>query len=423
MRRNRLIPLVVFLFSYAFNTEGLCTEDRQPLAKWTCIFYLAGDNFLDWFTRQNLERMKQVGSSQDVRVIVLSDRTDKGGHLYEVRKGYLVDLPMEAVKPEWKNEELNTGDPETLSTFTSWAVENLPAENYFILLGGYGEGWMGLQHDLDNGEGKVDILSIDELEEALTDITKSIKKTNGKDCIDILGLDACYMGMVEVLYQIGDRARYVIVSENEEALGGWPYDKVIGAFVKDPTRPAGELASSAVDAYIDPVQNEKAPKINTVYTASLIDTEGFKKLIPRLEALANELRDILPLEIKNILVVDRLTNTFTVSAHIAGRYVPYSVHYDLGEFLKAVTFTFNKHPSVCTTAEDVMEALAKAVVKERHQDLADRRLSLSGLTIYSMGAELEAYSKLPFSQKTGWNKFAEAKLKPLEKAMGEKSTR
>ena len=115
--------------------------------------------------------------------------------------------------------------------------------------------------------------------------------------------------MVEVLYQIGDRARYVIVSENEEALDGWPYDKVIGAFVKDPTRPAGELASSAVDAYIDPVQNEKAPKINTVYTASLIDTEGFKKLIPRLEALANELRDILPLEIKNILVVDRLTNT------------------------------------------------------------------------------------------------------------------
>lgn len=418
MRLRKLISLVVFLFLYTVHTQGFCTEDRSRLAKWTCIFYLAGDNFLDWFTRQNLERMKETGSSYDVRVVVLSDRTDKGSHLYEVRKDYLVDLPIEAVKPEWKNRELNTGDPATLSAFASWAVENLPAENYFILLGGYGEGWMGLLHDLDNGKGEVDILSIDELEEALTDITKSVKKTNGKDSIDILGLDACYMGMAEVLYQIGDRARYVIVSENEEALDGWPYDKVIGAFVSNPTQPADKLASVVVDTYIDPVQNKKAPKINTAYTASLIDTEGFKKLIPRLKALTQELRDLLPLEIKNIFIADRLTNTFTVSAHIAGRYIPYSVHYDLGEFLKALSFTFNKHPSVCVRAEDSMAALQETVVKERHQDLADRRLSLSGLTIYSMGAELEAYSKLPFSQKTGWNKFVEAKLKPLEKAMG-----
>ncbi|MEE9584894.1 MAG: clostripain-related cysteine peptidase [Candidatus Brocadiales bacterium] len=419
MRLNGLIPFIILLILCTFYTEGLCAEGRRPLAKWTCILYLAGDNFLDWFTLQNLDELRGIGSNYDVRVVVLVDRTDKRGHLYEVRKDYLVSLPMEAVRPEWKDKELNTGDPDTLSTFASWAVESLPAENYFILLGGYGEGWMGMLHDMDDGGGKVDILGIDEMEEALSEITKSIKKTNGKDSIDILGLDACFMGMVEVLYQIGDSARYVIVSENEEALDGWPYDKVIEAFVQNSTRPARELAASVVDAYVGPVQDEKAVKMDNVRTASLIDMEGFKGLIPLLEELALELSDLLPAEIINIIETDRLTNTFTVSAHIAGRYVPYSVHYDLGEFLKALTIRFtNKYPALCTRVEDAMQALDGAVIKERHQDLVGRRLSLSGLTIYSMGAELEAYSKLPFSLKTGWNEFVEAKLKPLEKAMG-----
>ncbi|MFQ5862542.1 MAG: clostripain-related cysteine peptidase [Candidatus Brocadiales bacterium] len=413
LRRLLLISLLILCTS---STRGFCGEGH--IAKWTCIIYLAGDNFLDWFTAQNLEEMKRVGSNYDVRVVVLADRMDKHGHLYEVRKDYLVNLPLEAVRPDWKDKEINTGDPRTLSAFASWAVENLPAENYFLLLGGYGEGWTGLLHDFDDSTGKVDILSLDEMEEALVNITKSIKKTNGKDSIDILGLDTCYMGMVEVLYQIGDSARYVIVSENEEALDGWPYDKVIGAFIQDPTRSARGLASSVVDVYVDPVQDDKARKINNILTASLIDMKGFKELIPPLGALALELSDLLPLKIEDIFEVDRFTNTFTVSAHIAGRYVPYSVHYDLGEFLKALVIKLNRYPSLCAKAEGVMKALAEVVIKERHQDLIDRKLSLSGLAIYSMGAELEAYSRLPFSQRTRWNNFVEAKLRPLEKAVG-----
>jgi hypothetical protein len=65
-----------------------------------------------------------------------------------------------------------------------------------------------------------------------------------------------------------------------------------------------------------------------------------------------------------------------------------------------------------------MKALDKAVVKERHQEVAGRRLALSGLTIYSMGAEIEDYGNLPFSKKTHWAGFVEAKQRPLEEAMG-----
>lgn len=402
-------------------TRGSCGTGY--IAKWTCIIYLAGDNFLDWFTVQNLEEMRRANSSPDVRIVVLADRTDKGGHLYEIRGNYLVNISPEEIAPGWAGREINTGDPATLSAFGTWAVENLPAENYFLLLGGYGEGWMGLLHDFNDGTGKVDILTLEELEVALEDITRSIKKTNSKDSIDILGLDTCYMGMVEVLYQIGNRARYVIVSENEEALDGWPYDKVVEAFVHDPSRHASEIGSSIVNAYVNLVRDEKAYKIDNILTASLIDMEDFKRMIPLLETLAAELSNLMPSELMGIYEVDRLTNTFTVSAHIAGRYVPYSVHYDLGEFLRALIFKFDKYPSLCAKAKDLLGVISEAVIAERHQGVTGRELTLSGITIYSLGAEVEAYSKLPFSRRTRWDRFVEAKLGPLERAMGKGKNR
>jgi hypothetical protein len=398
------------------NGRTIQRSDATSFPKWTCILYLAGDNFLDWFTLQNLEELRQAGSSPDVRVVVFADRTDNKGYLYEVRKDYLVELPLEAIEPSWKGKEPNTGDPDTLATFASWAIENLPAQNYLLLLGGYGEGWMGLLHDFNDGQGKVDILTLDELEGALAQTIKSIKKTNGKDRIDILGLDACYMAMVEVLYQIGDYARYVITSENEEALDGWPYDKVIRAFIEGPSLSPSYIASQVVDYYIDSAQWVPT-KLSNVLTASVIHAEVFREITPLLDELSLLLKDTTPRHMKEMLEVDRLAKTFTVSAHIAGRYVPYSMHYDLGGFLLALRTRFRDEPSLDGKAKKVADALSQAIVKERHQELKDQVVSLGGLTIFGMGAELEGYKRLAFSQRSHWDDFVEMKMKSLEEAL------
>lgn len=398
------------------SDKNLRPRATNLVSQWTCILYLAGDNFLDWFVLQHLEELKKAGSSYDIRVMALVDRTDRQGYLYEVRKDYLVDIPLEAVDPSWKGKELNTGDPQTLAAFGSWAVENLPARNYCLILGGYGEGWMGLLHDFDDGRGQVDILTLDELEGALAQIAQGIKKVNGKPRLDILGLDSCYMGMVEVLYQIGGYARYVVASENEEALDGWPYGKIIETLITAPYQPESRIVSSIVDSYIDSAHGEPT-KLGNILTVSAIDLEEFKAILDPLEALALGLKEVAPRETRRLLEIDRHTSAFTVSAHIAGRYVPYSMHYDLKEFLEAIVTGFKDNPSLIARAEKVRESLSRAVIKERHQDLPNRHLSLGGLTIYGMGAETEGYKRLAFSRKIHWHEFVEAKMESLEKAI------
>ncbi len=403
-----------------FPTSSL-GQETSKLPKWTCILYFAGDNFLDWFTQQNLEELREgtagtTGYSYDVRTVVLADRTDKGGHLYEARRGYLLELPIEDINPSWKGKELNTGDPQTLVTFATWAIKNLPAQNYLLLLGGYGEGWMGMLHDFNNGQGAVDILGLSELEEALGPVVETIKKVNGKDKIDILGLDACYMAMVEVLFSIKGYARYVIASENEEALDGWPYGDVLMTFLENPSRPIPEIISSIADAYIETTPYLPT-KLANILTIAAVDTEAFNGIISPLGELAQTLKSILSAPegqgMKRLKEVDILTDSFTVSAHIAGRYIPYSMHYDLGSFLRALGIKFRDNPAIGSKVKELQGALKKVVIKERHQDLPERKLLLGGLTLFSMGTELEGYKALPFSLENPWYAFVEERVSTL----------
>lgn len=404
------------------DPKGDVGQEIKNFPKWACIFYLAGDNFLDRFTQQNLEELKGGstagggGCSYDVRTVVLADKTDKGGHLYEVRRGHLLELPIEDINPSWKDKELNTGDPQTLITFATWAVERLPAQNYLLLLGGYGEGWMGMLHDFNDGQGKVDVLSLSELEEALATIVGAIKKVNGKGKIDILGLDSCYMAMVEVLYSIKDYAHYVIASENEEALDGWPYGDVLTAFLENPSKPVTEILSSIADAYVDTTPYLPT-KLANILTIAVIDMEAFTEIMPSLGELALNLKSTLSAsggqEMKRLKEVDILTDSFTVSAHIAGRYIPYSMHCDLGSFLNALQLRFRDNPTIRSRVKELQKAMKRAVIKERHQDLPERKLSLGGLTIFSMGAELEGYKSLQFSQKNPWYAFVEGRMSAL----------
>ncbi|KKQ32680.1 MAG: Clostripain family protease [candidate division TM6 bacterium GW2011_GWF2_37_49] len=63
--------------------------------------------------------------------------------------------------------------------------------------------------------------------QAFTEALRQIKKTvlNGKK-IDLLGMDACLMAMVEVGYQSREFADYLVASEESELAHGWDYESL-----------------------------------------------------------------------------------------------------------------------------------------------------------------------------------------------------
>ncbi|MBW1976006.1 MAG: hypothetical protein JRI45_10640 [Deltaproteobacteria bacterium] len=227
-------------------------------AKWTVMVYMAGDNNLDTAALRDIAEMARVGSStkpadkssDKVNILVQLDRANdfltrrffitRGG-------GYRKDC-IETF------EETNTGDPKILENFMLWAMEKYPANRYFLILWNHGGGWWedprrSIAYD-DSSDG--DALDNGELKATLFSITKKLvgDPARGGRPMDILGMDACLMNMVEVAYQLKDCVYVMVGSEEEEPFDGWPYDKVLQVLKNRPGRHPKTMGKEIVREYI-----------------------------------------------------------------------------------------------------------------------------------------------------------------------------
>jgi len=128
-----------------------------------------------------------------------------------------------------------------------------------LILSGHGSG--STEDFLMKDDNPVDSLSIPELDEALDVATKALGKAVGKKKderknIDILGMDCCFMSMVEVCYQIRNYVDHVVAAESLIPDFGWPYHRVLAEaerirnYPADPVIDAEVLARIIVTEYI-----------------------------------------------------------------------------------------------------------------------------------------------------------------------------
>lgn len=400
-----VVVLIMLLLPFAGVKKTVAKDYPKEYGEWTVLCYLAGDNFLDWFMKENMKELIKAGSSDKINVVAFLDTTDDDTKIFEVNKDDLVRIPSRIVNYSWSESELNTGDPSTLIKYASWAVKKYPAKKYFMILGGYGEGWIGLMHDMNNGHGTTDILSLEELKYALSEITKSIRDVNGIGRIDVLGLDACYMGMLEVMYQVKDYADYFVASQNEEALDGWPYDKLIESIVNDPEMDGLQLATNIVDIYIDSVKGG-ATQMSNVLTLSAINLGLIEEVAKEVDALSLLLLRLQIEKPRKVTFVERVTNRFLISAHIANKYVPYSVLFDLNDFVEYLKAGLINNKEVSHLTQRLLELLSKAIIKEKHQSLNGKyELGINGISLYFAGMDTQSYRNNDFSIDTHWDEF------------------
>jgi hypothetical protein len=85
-----------------------------------------------------------------------------------------------------------------------------------------------------------DFLDNAELRRALRDATQHL----GRNKIDVLGLDACLMAMIEVAYQIRDEVSYLVGAETVLPTDLWPWTEILQALHDRPETTPRELAVS-----------------------------------------------------------------------------------------------------------------------------------------------------------------------------------
>ena len=69
----------------------------------------------------------------------------------------------------------------------------------------------------------------------------------GKE-IDLIGFDACLMGMVEVAYQLLGETDYVVASEETEPVGGWAYQYFLYDLIMQVDNSPANLGKAIVDS-------------------------------------------------------------------------------------------------------------------------------------------------------------------------------
>ncbi len=239
------------------------------IPKWTIGCYLAADNGLDYVVLSDIEEMKSIGSTSDIRVVIQVDRLD-WAERYLVERDSLVLLEEVG--------DVNSGDPEVLKDFGRWLGSNFPAEHYMLVIWDHGDGWdkKGICYEgfsfISVAEG--------EFGEAIA----SIRSELGKN-IDIILLDACLMQMIEVASEIYSYADYMVGSEQLVPLTGFPYDRILSMLTIDPFIDKGVLSDSIASFYV-----QYYDSIGVDAQCSSVDLFSFSSLVQSVKELIVLLR-------------------------------------------------------------------------------------------------------------------------------------
>ena len=343
---------------------------------WTILIYMDGDNDLSSCAFEDINEMELgTDSLSNVTCIVLYDSTMEGGGDSRILKvgqdahtltinSEIIDDGGVVIPP---SHEVNMGDPNTLKAFATWAIEQYPADHYVLIMWDHGSGWQkrgeddvlrgyGLCIDSTNND---DRLYVDEIKDALASITQETGVI-----FDVIGFDACLMGMLENAYQIRDYGKVMVASEELIPGDGWCYDSILLALSHSACWNAESLGVCIVKDYIrsytDGLGN---PNDRHDVTLSAIDLSG----IENLAMSVSDLGEALDAEWSTIESQRDLVEYYSVPENV-----------DLLH-LASLIGSSATDPDIVTSAQNVLNAVDLAVIFDSSGSLHPNS---NGLSIY-----------------------------------------
>ncbi len=416
--------------------------------KWLVMLYQdADDSVLEKDIYFDLNEAEKAGSSSQVTVVSQMDRYSgayTGDGNWTGTRRFLItqddDLSRLTATEIANLGEANMSAGSTLVDFVRWAVNAYPAEKYALILSDHGMGWPGGWSDA-TPKGSVDSsipledsigdhLFLNELDAALV----QIRNSTGIDKFELIGLDACLMGQLEVFTALAPYARYAVASEETEPALGWAYTGFIQALNQNPDMDGAALGQTIVKSYIEADQSildssqrgdllsQGSPFGGLFGSGSNISAQQMAYELGQESTLAAV--DLSKIEALNSSL-NRLTYLFqTVSQRgvassrgyaqsytsVFGSDVP-PAYIDLGNFIEMIKQQVNDS-SIDQAADNVLAAVKEAIVAEKH---GAKVPGSSGISIYFPNSELygdsttgaESYTSIAsrFAAASLWDDF------------------
>ena len=421
-------------------------------AEWTIVAYIQADNNLAPFAVYNINDMQLASLPSSINMLVEWDQPNnkKTWRYRIVNGGRIEDASL--------SSEMGTNPVQEIIDMMRWAKSKYEAKHYCTILWNHGAGvidprfkhinktfrsgltlpttkpslpWLqvpGLGLRKQAPKDPRGILFDDSQDTYATnqDLTRAfdqIKKDLGTN-VDIVGMDACLMAMLEVGYQIKDSVNVLVASQQTEPGEGWAYSGFLKPLSANPAAfGAFDLATAIVGAYGNFYKSRARD-----YTQSAVD-------LSKLEAVKNNVSQLVA-AIAECKKADRLrTKRAVLAARRASIAFDVADYIDLASFYTGLVTQFKKRDgdfdkkSFGAFFADIEDRIAgkptksytkavaalNAVIASGLQliekavianDVGPKFSKAKGISVYyPKGSIHSSYKDTLFAQKTTWDSF------------------
>ena len=312
------------------------------------MMYLAGDTSISNLGKalqknindliSGLKNSSLALNERNVNVIVFADFTGKS-KLFCANYPYFVltDISEEA---EFIQDDCNSGDILTLGKFLKFANERFAAEKKILTIGSHGSGIFGIKKDDENPfETSLSYRSICPDNDSSSSknmmwilesqLPYAFDYAGFKDSekLDLLHLDLCLEGGIEVAYELKKNVKYFLASPEQIPAEGFPYSKMESLFARGTS--IEDFGISCVEIYAN--QNYYVSGWYNTLTFASLDESYMEELKNSVNALSDYLSNLTNEYLEDI------KNKFFEPSKLA-KYIRYNGNYafmyDFGFFVE-----------------------------------------------------------------------------------------
>jgi len=349
--------------------QDIINNGTEITKEWLFMLYLDGDCDLESYAIMDFNLIENSlyklpeSVRNNIKIIALMDRHINydttnddwtGARIFELKpdedsQGYLGQMRSTPLSGWWGSTEteLHMGDPETLDNFIEYTLNNYPDyNNKWLSIWGHGAGVRtGISFDDSDG---YDPLYVDEIQQALS------LHFSSTDKLDVLHLQGCLMGMVEIAYEFRNLTNYMTATPNIGGAGRPVFGNLFDN-ITDTITPR-ELSILTVQQYKEAWKAED-PHYRTCTAVDLSNLENIENLKTNIDILGQKLY----LENnKNAIegIRDATLNYYDDNGSTPQHY-PY---HELGDLCNNLISNPVISTDVKTAAQDVLDALGVIVI-------------------------------------------------------------
>lgn len=288
---------------------GSCSETKQESipSNRTVLVYMIASN-LGSNLNQNINDMIAAANKKNLNggnLVVFYSSSKDEAELFQIKEGNGGVVTRHHIRDYVGQSAIS---PDVMKGVIQDVVSLFPSDSYGLIMSSHGTAWMPANfNDMlrSFGEENGHWMEIDELAKGIPD-----------HLFDFLLFDACYMASTECVYQLKNKADYIVASPTETLVEGFPYKLILPYFFTK------ELQLNNVAETFYQYYNAKSG-FNQTATVSVTKTSELNELATIIkEILANKTEnDLYALPLSEMQVLEHLT------------YSAPNMLYDLGDFV------------------------------------------------------------------------------------------